>query len=88
MKKNQFFFNKNHILHRLDDLTHLITLPELVTQPQVPHILTHAKLITCVSGSGYLCDVYDPPTLYKKKFNFFNMGHNILHRLDDLTDVI
>ena len=49
--------------------------------------MVHAKLVTHVFISGYLCDVYDPLTLYEKKFNFFNMGH-ILHRLDDLTDVI
>ena len=56
LKKN-LFFNKNHILHRLHGLTGVITLLELVTQPQVPpHILAHAKLVTRVSISGYLCD--------------------------------
>jgi len=51
------FFNKNHILHWLNVLTDVITLLELVTQPQVPpHILTHAKLVTRVFVSGYLCD--------------------------------
>ena len=79
---------KNHILHRLYGLIDVITLPELVTQPQVsPHILAHVKLVTRVSISGYLCNIYDPPTLYEKKNHFFNMDH-ILHRLDDLTDVI
>jgi len=86
-EKKIIFFNNNHILHRLDDLTGVITLPELVTQPQVPpHILTHAKLVTRVSVSGYLCDVYGHP-LFMKKTNFFNKNH-ILHWLDDLTGVI
>jgi len=86
--KKIIFFNKNHILHRLDGLTDVITLLELVTQPQVPpHILAYAKLVIRVSVSGYLCDVYDPLTLYEKKINFFNIGH-ILYRLDDLTSVI
>ena len=68
MKKNQYFFNKNHILHRSDDLTGVITLPKLVTQPQVPpHILVRK---TCVSVSGYLCDVYDSLTLYEKNHFF------------------
>jgi len=82
------FFNKNHILHRLDCLTGVITLPELVTQPQVPpHILTHAKLVTRVFVSGYLFDVYGHSLFMKKKINFFNKNH-ILHWLDDLTGVI
>ena len=40
-----------------------------------------------MSISDYLCDAYDPSTLYEKKNHFFNMGH-ILHRLYGLTDVI
>ena len=71
MKKKTIFFNKKHILHRLYGLTNVIILPELVTQPHVPpHILTHAKLVTHVSVSGYLCNVYDPPTIYEKKSIF------------------
>jgi len=67
MKKKSIFSNKNHILHRLDGLTGVITLPELVTQPQVPpHILAHAKLVTRVFVSGYLCDVYGHPLFMKK----------------------
>jgi len=56
------------MLHRLDSLTDVITLPELVTQPQV---MAYTKLVTRVFVSGYLCDVYDSPTLYEKKINFF-----------------
>jgi len=70
MKKINFF-NKNHILHRLDDLIGVITLPELVTQPQVPpYILAHAKPVTRVSKSGYLSDVYGHPPFMKKKIIF------------------
>jgi len=71
-----------NILHQLYGLINVIT------QPQVPsHILTNTRLVTCVSVSGYLCDIYDLLTFYEKNFIFFNMSH-ILHRLDDLTDVI
>jgi len=84
MKKNSIFFNKNHILHRLDDLTGVITLPKLPSH-RLLHIYWHAKLVTRVSVSGYLCDVMVTHSSWKK-INFFNKNH-ILHRLDGLTDV-
>jgi len=40
-----------------------------------------------MSVSSYVCDVYDPLTLYEKNSIFFNMDH-ILHRLYDLINVI
>jgi len=78
----------SHILHRLDDLVGVIwvilmaeltpTLPELVTQPQVPpHVLTHAKLIIRVPTSDHFCacDVYGYSLFMKK--NFFEYGSYI-----------
>jgi len=54
-----------HILHPWQNWTP--TLSKLVTRPQVPpRILTHAKLVTRVSVSGYLCDVYGHPLFIKK----------------------
>jgi len=38
MKKIIIFFNKNHILHWLDDLTGVITLPELLPSHKFLHI--------------------------------------------------
>jgi len=56
-----------HILHPWQNW--IPTLPKLVTQPQVPpHVLAHAKLVTRVSVSGYLCDVYGHSLFMKKKF--------------------
>jgi len=43
-----------------------------MTQPEVPpHILAHAKLVTCVFVNGYLCDVYGHPLLMKKILKAF-----------------
>jgi len=59
-----------HILHPWQNW--IPTLPELVTQPQVPPpVLAHAKLATRVSVSGYLCDVYGHPLFMKKIQNSF-----------------
>jgi len=51
MKKNSIFFNKNHILHRLNDLTGVITLPQLPNHKflhiyWLPMCLTYVTFIT------------------------------------------
>jgi len=65
-----------HILHPWQNWTP--TISKLVTQPQVPpHILTHAKLVTRVPVSGYLCDVYDHSLLMKEILKTFDYGSYI-----------
>jgi len=95
-------FNKNVLLTLTNiDLTPLALMQNANAKLVPPHILTNAKLLTRVSVSDYLCDVYDHQLFMKKKIIFFNKNHilitsvrwlnrcknHILHRLDDLTDV-
>jgi len=70
-----------------------IHLPELVTQPQVlPHVVAHAKLITCVPVSGYLCDVYGHPLfmkiLKKNRYGLYITPVRLFNQLDGLIGVI
>ena len=89
---------ETHILHQLNGLTGVIWViyythgrtghPPYQNWLPSRRFLHTQKLVTRVSVSGYLCDIYDHLFFMKKNSKFFfNKGH-ILHRLDGLTSVI
>ncbi len=77
MKKKSIFFNKKHILHRLDGLTDV---------GFSTYTGTHKTGYPCVCKWLPMWRLWLTHSLWKKII-FFNLDH-ILHRLYGLTDVI